>query len=110
LQRAAILVLTSLPDAASAQKLAEALVTARLAACVHVGAPVESMYHWRGTLEKSAEVPVSIKTRASLYRRVERAIRDLHPYELPESIAVPISDGSDAYLDWIYAETRADGD
>ena len=104
---AAILVLTSLPDAAAAQALARALVTGRLAACVSIGAPVESIYHWQGEIETAREVPIAIKTRAQLYARVEAAIAAAHPYELPEVIAVPITHGLPRYLDWNGAETGA---
>ena len=102
---AAILVLTSLPDAESARALARSLVKGRLAACVNVGAPVESMYHWRGEIETAQEVPVVIKTRESLYPAVEAAVLAVHPYELPEVVAVPVSHGLEGYLDWIRAET-----
>lgn len=104
---AAILVLTTLPDLAAAQSLARALVTGRLAACVNIGAPVESMYHWQGEIETAREVPVTIKTRAPLYAQVEAAIVAVHPYELPEIIAVPITHGLPRYLDWLDAETAA---
>jgi len=107
LTEAAIVVLTNLPDRASAGKLARALVEGRLAACVNVGATVESIYHWRGKIETAAEVPLAIKTRAVLFSEVEAAIRRFHPYELPEIVAVPITHGSTAYLDWIAAETRS---
>jgi len=103
----AILVLTHLPDRDAALKLARALVTGRLAACVNVGAPVESMYHWRGQIETAQEVPVTIKTRAALYPRVEAAIRASHPFELPEIVAVPLNDGLRPYLDWLFDETVA---
>src|SRR5436305_13564155 len=89
----AILVLTQVPDQAAARSLAQALVEARLAACVNVGAAVDSLYHWRGQIETAAEVPVIIKTHRSRYAELETAIRERHPYELPEIIAVPISDG-----------------
>ena len=102
---AAILVLTSLPDHESAQALARSLVTGRLAACVNVGAPVESMYHWRGEIETAREVPVVIKTRQALYGAVEAAVKAAHPYELPEIIAVPVIHGLAGYLDWIDTET-----
>jgi len=104
---AALLVLTSLPDRETAVKLARSLVTGRLAACVNVGAPVESMYHWRGQIETATEVPLLIKTRRDLYEAVQAAILAAHPYELPEVIAVPVSHGFNRYLDWIGAETAA---
>ena len=104
---AAILVLTSLPDHETALALARTLVTGRLAACVNIGAPVESMYHWRGQIETAREVPVSVKTRGELYPQVEAAIVAAHPYELPEVVAVPVSHGLDRYLHWIAEETGA---
>jgi periplasmic divalent cation tolerance protein len=104
---AAILVLTSLPDHEGALALARSLVKGRLAACVNVGAPVESMYHWRGEIETAREVPVVIKTRRALYNEVEAAIVAIHPYELPEVIAVPVIHGLAGYLDWIGTETDA---
>ena len=102
-----ILVLTHLPDRAAALGLARALVAERLAACVNIGAPVESMYHWRGQIETAQEIPLAIKTCAALYPRVEAAILSLHPYELPEIVAVPFTHGSAPYLDWLAAETVA---
>ena len=102
---AAILVLTSLPDHAAASALARSLVTGRLAACVNVGAPVESMYHWQGQIETAREVPVTIKTRAVLYEAVEAAILAVHPYELPEVVAIPVTHGLERYLHWIATET-----
>lgn len=101
----AIVVLTNLPDRESAQRLAQALVGGRLAACVNVGVTVESIYHWRGQIETAIEVPVTIKTRAVLFSEVEAAIRRFHPYELPEIVAVPVVDGLAPYLQWISDET-----
>ena len=102
-----VLVLTTLPDRDAAGTLARSLVADRLAACVSIGAPVESIYHWRGAIETSTEVPLTVKTRADLFDAVAAAIRARHPYELPEILAVPITDGADDYLAWIDAETRA---
>jgi periplasmic divalent cation tolerance protein len=104
---AAILVLTSLPDRASAETLARELVSARLAACVSIGAPVESIYHWQGKIETAKEVPVTIKTRAGRFADVAATVRAHHPYELPEIIAVPLVDGYSPYLDWIDAESSS---
>ena len=101
----AILILTQMPDRASAQSLARSLVEARLAACVSIGAPVESLYHWHGQIETAQEVPLVVKTRAERYRDVETAIRARHPYELPEILAVAVVDGLARYVDWIADET-----
>jgi len=67
---------------------------------------VQSIYHWRGAIETSTEVPLTIKTRAALFDAVAAAIRARHPYELPEVLAVPVCDGTTDYLAWIDAETR----
>ena len=104
---AAIMIVTHMPDRASARILARSLVESRLAACVSVGAPVESLYHWRGQIETAQEVPVAVKTRAERYAEVEAAIRARHPYELPEILAVPVVHGLAPYLDWIAGETVA---
>lgn len=101
----ALIVLTNLPDAASARALAEYVVSERLAACVNILAPCRSIYRWQGRLEDAEEVPLLIKTGAALYDALEAAIRARHPYELPEIVAVPISRGLPAYLDWLTAET-----
>jgi len=105
LPRAALLVLTQMPDRDSAEALARALVDSRLAACVSIGAETQSLYHWRGQIEMAHEVPVIVKTCNDAYPAVEKAIRDGHPYELPEIIAVPMTNGLPAYLDWIDRET-----
>jgi periplasmic divalent cation tolerance protein len=102
-----LLVLTTLPERDAAESLARELLAARLAACVQIGAPVRSLYHWRGEIETADETPVAIKTRASLYAKLEAAIRARHPYELPEIVAVPITDGLPGYLEWIVSEASA---
>jgi len=100
-----VIVLTNLPDRAAAVKLAQELVARRLAACVNVLAECTSVYRWKGAIENAAEVPVLIKTRAERYAEVEATIRSLHPYELPEIIAVPVRHGFDEYLQWVADET-----
>ena len=100
-----IIVLTNLPDRETAQRLAQELVSRRLAACVNVLAECTSVYRWKGTIENASEVPVLIKTRAERYGEVEAAIRELHPYELPEIVAVPVVRGLNEYLDWVAGES-----
>src|SRR5215213_10185031 len=100
-----LLVLTNLPDRATAEKLAALLVDRRLAACVNILAPCRSVYRWKGTLQHDEEYPMLIKTTAERYPALEQALRGGHPYELPEIIAVPIERGLPAYLDWVAAET-----
>jgi len=103
-----LLILTTLPDEASAQVMATALVTERLAACVNILAPCHSVYRWQGEIESAKEIPVLIKTTAERYKALEAAIRARHPYELPEIIAVPIAHGLPEYLRWLITETRAE--
>ena len=101
----AVIVFTNLPDREAAVKLAHELVAKRLAACVNVLSECTSVYRWKGTIENASEVPVLIKTRAARYAEVEAAIRGLHPYELPEIIAVPVVRGFGDYLRWVADET-----
>ena len=103
----ALLVITSLPDAESARALATRLVEQRLAACVNILAPCQSLYRWEGKLEEAEEVPLLIKTTVARYVALEEAIRAYHPYELPEIIAVPIEKGLPGYLAWMVASTSA---
>ena len=100
-----LLVFTNLPDRESALGLARALVEARFAACVNVLGGCTSVYRWQGAPETAEEVAVLIKTRSDLYGVVEQAIRARHPYEVPEIIAVPVSQGLPAYLAWVETET-----
>ena len=88
-----------------AQTLAQALIERRLAACVNVLADCTSVYRWGGKVESSSEVPLLIKTTTARYPALEEAIRDLHPYEVPEIVAVPIAHGLPEYLNWVAAET-----
>jgi periplasmic divalent cation tolerance protein len=99
-----LLVITNLPDAASAEKLARRIIQERAAACVNQLAPCTSTYRWKNNIENATEVPVLIKTTQGGYSLVEKLIREAHPYELPEIIAVPVTAGLPAYLDWIAGE------
>lgn len=101
-----LLVLTNLPDRASAERLAQSLVEARLAACINILGPCRSVYRWKGVIENAEEHPMLIKTTRERYPALETAIRAGHPYELPEIVAVPLAAGFSGYLDWIVAETR----
>lgn len=100
------LVLTNLPDRASAERLADELIERRLAACVNILAPCRSVYRWKDAVQHDDEHPVLIKTTAERYPALEQAIRERHPYELPEIIAVPIANGLADYLAWVDAETN----
>ena len=96
-----IAVLTNLPDSDSAFNLARELVQLRLAACVNVLAPATSFYTWEGRTEQATEYPVLIKTVHSRYAEVENAIRERHPYTLPEIISWPVDQGLPEYLRWV---------
>ena len=100
-----LLVLTNLPDDASANALAAHLIEARLAACVNILAPCRSVYRWEGKTETASEVPLLIKTTTARYAELQAAIQQRHPYELPEIIAVPLQHGLPDYLAWVAAET-----
>ena len=102
----ALLVLTNLPDRASAEKLADSLVERQLAACVNILAPCRSVYRWKDAIQREEEHPLFIKTTTERYEALEEAIRAAHPYELPEIIAVPVERGLAAYLDWVAEETK----
>jgi periplasmic divalent cation tolerance protein len=101
----AILVLTNVPDSAVAKTLAEAMVEQRLAACVNILPVVQSVYRWQGVVEQANEITLMIKTTQTRYAELERLIRHLHPYEVPEVIAIPLSAGLPSYLQWIETET-----
>jgi periplasmic divalent cation tolerance protein len=102
-----VIVVTHVPDASVATRIARALIDERLAACVNIGAPVESIYHWQGRTETVHEIPLAAKTRATLVPEVEAAIVRLHPYDIPDIVAIPVVDGHAPYFAWIDAETRA---
>jgi len=89
-----------------ARKIARHLVEQKLAACVQISGPMESTYRWKGNVETANEWLCVIKTRPSLFKKVEAAIKKLHPYETPEIIAVPITKGSREYLNWLDEETE----
>jgi periplasmic divalent cation tolerance protein len=97
----AIQVSTTTATKEDAQRIAAALVERRLAACVQVGGPITSCYRWQGSVETADEWLCTIKTTRETYEQVERAIRQLHPYDEPEIIALPIVAGSAGYLQWL---------
>ena len=101
----AIVILTNLPDQASAERLARTLVETKIAACVNILAPCVSIYRWQGAIETAQEVPVLIKTLRAHYHKLEQVVREYHPYALPEIIALPIVAGLPEYMAWIATET-----
>jgi len=105
-ENSVLLVLCNLPDAPLARQVAQELVTRRLAACVNLLPAVESVYRWQGQLETAHEVPILIKTSRHAYPALEAALQELHPYDVPEIIALPVAAGLAAYLSWVVAETE----
>ena len=104
-----LLVFTTAPDHAVARKIAHHLVEHRLAACVNILAPCQSIYQWEGRVEDATEIPLLIKTTAARYGMLEEAVRGLHPYETPECIAVRVASGAPKYMAWLEAALEPEG-
>jgi periplasmic divalent cation tolerance protein len=102
-----VFVYSTFPDEAAAKRVAEALVTAKLAACVNISAPMTSIYEWQDKLETASEVAAFIKTRRMLIEQAIAAARPLHPYSVPCFLVLPIESGNREYLAWARAQTAA---
>src|SRR5438309_7670111 len=96
-----LLVLSTFPDAEAARRIARELVNEKFAACANILPAIESIYRWQAKLEQSAEVLVLFKTAAQRYPEFEAKLKELHPYDVPEIIATPITAGSQEYLRWV---------
>jgi len=96
-----LLVFATFPDIDTARKIGAQLVEKQLAACVNLVPQIESIYRWKGSIETSAEILALIKTTADTYAALESRLRELHPYEVPEIIAVDLQVGLPAYLGWV---------
>jgi len=101
-----VLILTTLPADADAAAFAEALVERRLAACVNLLPVMESVYRWDGRVHRDRERQVVVKTSRDRVPALWDRVRELHPYDVPEFIVLPIVDGNDAYLRWLGDSTR----
>lgn len=101
----ALLVMTHLPDQTSAEQLAEQVIKARLAACINIQAPCISYYEWQGSMERSQEVAVHIKTTQPQFAALMETIRHLHPYELPDIVYVHLDGGEPRYFQWLHTQT-----
>ncbi|MGA2286194.1 MAG: divalent-cation tolerance protein CutA [Dehalococcoidia bacterium] len=99
-----IQVTTTTSSREEAERIAEALVEARLAACVQIVGPIASVYRWKGTVERATEWLCIVKTERRLYAEVEAAIKRLHSYEVPEVLATEVVEASEAYLNWLQEE------
>jgi periplasmic divalent cation tolerance protein len=102
----AIQVFTTVDSQAAARAIARAVVERRAAACAQIVGPIESTYWWSGEIETAQEWLCILKSTERLYPSLEAAIRQSHPYDTPEILAMPVSAGLSAYLDWLRAETR----
>lgn len=100
------LILTTAPSQAEARKIARALVERKVAACVNIIPKIESIYRWQGKVESAEEWLLVVKTTQARVKTVEKAIRELHSYELPECIVVPIEGGSREYLRWLGEQVK----
>lgn len=96
-----LLIMTTMPDIPAAEKLANGLVETSLAACVNILPAMQSIYRWKGDQQSDTEHQLLIKTRQQNYDAIEKYIKNHHPYELPEIIALPIQNGLPAYLSWV---------
>ena len=104
---AIVVVLVTGPDEETLLGIGRRLVAERLAACCNVLGGVASVYRWKGEIEQEGEALAIIKTTRDRYPALERALRDLHPYEVPEIIAVPVDRGLHDYLEWVRLCTNA---
>jgi len=96
-----VLVLSTVPDDPSAEAIARTLVEERLAACVNLLPPMISIFRWQGAVERGAERQIVMKTTRARLDALEQRLTELHTYELPEFIVLPIDRGTDAYLAWV---------
>ncbi len=101
-----LLVLTTVSDEAAASQIARQLVEERLAACVTVSSPCQSFYWWEGDISEERELILFIKTKESLYPELEKRLKEIHPYSVPEVLALSVALGSEKYLRWLDQETR----
>jgi periplasmic divalent cation tolerance protein len=101
-----VIVLTTFPAEGNADVLARMLIDERLAACVNILPPMQSIYRWEGKVDDATERQLIIKTAASRVDALKQKIADVHPYELPEFVVIPILDGSEKYLGWLSDSTR----
>lgn len=93
------------PDAHTAMRIGERLVSARLAACANIGSPMASIYRWEGEVRRAREIPLILKTRADHFEKAMAEAAALHPWEVPAITACEITDAAPAYAEWIIAET-----
>lgn len=101
MNRQVVVGMMTTPDHATAEQIVDSLVTEQLIACGNISTPINSIYRWAGTVERAAEVLVILKTTEDLAGRVVARVRELHPYEVPEVLFLPVTTGFDAYAQWV---------
>jgi periplasmic divalent cation tolerance protein len=104
-----VIVLTTVGASADVDALATTLVDERLAACVNALPAMDSIYRWQGRIERERERQLVIKTTAVRLAALRERLSELHPYDVPELLVIPVADGGQAYLDWVRVETTPDG-
>ncbi len=100
-----VLMVSNVPDLLLAKRIAHVLVEEGLAACVNLGAPCLSIYEWKGTVEGAEEIPMHIKTTHGRHAAAVARLAQMHPYEVPEIIVLPVIGGAAPYLDWVREQT-----
>ncbi len=106
----ALVVLVTGPDRDTMERLARTLVEERLAACVNLLGGLRSIYRWEGSVEEADEVLAIVKTTRGGLNALAERVRELHPYDVPEVLALPVEGGSEAYLDWVSESVGSSGD
>jgi periplasmic divalent cation tolerance protein len=105
-----IQVVTTVENREQAQQVASLVTSGRLAACAQIAGPITSTYWWQGKLETAEEWQIVFKTTQNTYPQLESFLKENHPYQVPEILAIPVLSGNPSYLAWISAEVKAAGD
>jgi periplasmic divalent cation tolerance protein len=100
-----VMVMTNAPDLLLAKRIAHLLIEEQLAACVNIGTPMLSVYSWKGEIEGAEEIPMIIKTTVIKQQAMIERLVELHPYDVPEAVVLPVVDGYGPYLDWVRSLT-----
>lgn len=101
-----IVIFVTTSSISEAKKIGRALVENKLVACSNIVSPIHSIYCWQGKVCEDKEALIILKTKKKLFKQVEKRVKELHSYEVPEIIAIPVTEGSDKYLSWVKSETR----
>lgn len=101
-------IVTTCPDRLTAERIGQAIVEKRLAACAQISAPIFSIYHWEGKIEQATEYYCLLKSRRELFQQISKLILSIHPYKVPEIIARPIDQIAESYKIWLEEYTQND--